>query len=199
MAELAHHPRLSRLLARRVVGVLNLVVLVTAVAAVERSRPALLVAVLLGVPVVGFQFVALQTGLPGHFALSWAFGAAFYAYTLVHLLHYVLRRDVMTADKLYGAVALYIMIAIFWAFSYGVLQYFYPGAFAVHGTVKALAFDELLFFSFVVLTSTGFGDIVALLIQSRFMAILEALSGVMYVAILIARLTGVYPTVDKAP
>ena len=51
----------------------------------------------------------------------------------------------------------------------------------------------------MVLTSTGFGDILPAMTQSRFLMILEVLTGVMYVAILIARLTGVYPGPGKEP
>jgi len=175
------------------IGLLNVVILVTAVAAVARSRPSFVIAMLLGLPTLCFQVLALQSGLPGHFALSWGFGAAFYAFTIAHLLHYVLRRDMMTADKLYGAVAAYVMIAILWAYLYGVLQYFYPGAYAYLGTPKTLDMAELIFYSFTVLTTAGFGDVTARLIQARFATLLEAVTGVMYVAILIARLTGVYP------
>lgn len=105
----------------------------------------------------------------------------------------------MTADKLYGAVAAYMMVAILWAFLYGVLQYFYPGAYAVGGTPKALDMGEMIYFSFTALSTAGFGDITPLLIQSRFLTILEMVTGVMYVAILIARLTGVYPVVAPKP
>ena len=182
---------------RVLVGLLNVIVLVTAVAAVERSRLSLVIACLLGLPTLAFQILALRSGLAGHFALSWGFGAAFYAFTLVHLMHYVLRRDMMTADKLYGAVAAYIMVAIMWAFLYGVLQYFYPGAYALHGMPKTLDMAELIFFSFTAITTAGFGDITPVLVQSRFLTILEMVTGVMYVAILIARLTGVYPVVER--
>lgn len=102
----------------------------------------------------------------------------------------------MTADKLYGAVAAYIRIGILWGCVFGVLQYFNPGAYALHGTPKALNLADLIFYSFTVLTTAGFGDITPTMIQSRFPTILEALTGVMYVAILIARLTGVYPVTD---
>ena len=180
---------------RALVGLLNIVILVTAVVAVERSRSSFVIAMLLGLPTLFFQILALQSDLPGHFALSWGFGAAFYAFTIAHLLHYVLRRDMMTADKLYGAVAAYAMIAIFWAYLYGVQQYFYPGAFASHGTPKTLDMAELIFYSFTVITTAGFGDVTAHVIQSRFATILESVTGVMYVAILIARLTSVYPFV----
>ena len=76
-------------------------------------------------------------------------------------------------------------------------QYFYPGAYAFGGTPKALDMAELIYFSFMALTTAGFGDITPALVQSRFLTVLEMVTGVMYVAILIARLTGVYPVVDK--
>ena len=225
MSNLDRHPRLALLLAQRcffmflsllallismpfvvdtargrvAVGLLNLVILLTAVMAAGRSRLAFMVAAILGLPTFGFQLLALESGMPVHFALSWGFGAAFYAFTIAHLLHYVLRRDHMTADKLYGAVAAYIMIALCWALLFGVLQYFYPGAYAYHGEARALDFSELIFYSFTVFTTAGFGDITPVLIQSRFPTILEAVTGVMYVAILIARLTGVYPVSGTKP
>lgn len=180
---------------RMLVGLLNLIVLLTAVAALERSRISFFIAIILGFPTLGFQIMALRSGSLDHFTLSWGFGAAFYAFTIAHLLQYVLRRDKMTGDKLYGAVAAYAMIAISWAYLYGVLQYFYPGAYGYHGEPKNLDLAELIFYSFTVLTTAGFGDVTPLLIHSRFATILEAVMGVMYVAILIARLTGVYPVV----
>jgi hypothetical protein len=184
----------------RVVGnVCNLIVLVTAVAAVGRSILSLVIALLLALPQLPFQFLALKSGDPGYFALTWGFGAAFYAFTLVHLLYYVLRKDWLTSDKLYGAVAAYMMIAILWAYLYGVLGYFYPGAYAFGGSPKTLDMGELIYFSFTTLSTAGFGDITPMVIQSRFLAVLEQVMGVMYVAILIARLTGVYPIVDAKP
>jgi Ion channel len=183
------------ILGRGLIGLINVTILLTAVVALERTRFSFAIAIALGLPTLAFQILALQSGSPEQFALYWGFGAAFYAFTIAHLLHYVLRRDNMTADKLYGAVAAYIMIALFWAFLYGVLQYFYPGAFAYLGAPKTLDMAYLIFYSFTVLTTAGFGDVTPMLMQSRFPTILEALTGVMYVAILIARLTGVYPVV----
>jgi len=184
---------------RRLLGLFNVIVLVTAVAAVGRSRFSVVIAVLLVVPAFAFQLVALESSLPGYFALSWGFNAAFYSFTLATLLHYVLRQDMMSADKLYGAVAAYLLIAMLWTFLHGVLQYFYPGAYAFGGTPKALDMGELIFFSFTALTTAGFGDMTPVLVQSRVLTILEMVTGVMYVAILIARLTGVYPVVGKKP
>ena len=177
--------------------VVNVTILLTAVAAMGRSRLMFVIAVIMALPVIVFRFLALESGLPGHLVLTWGFNAVFYVFILARLLHYVLRRDFMTSDKLYGAVAAYILVAVLWAYLHGVTQYFYPGAYAFGGTLKALDMTELLYFSFTTLATVGYGDITPALVQSRFLTILEMITGVMYVAILIARLTGVYPVVDK--
>jgi len=177
--------------------IINITILLTAVAVVGRSRSMLVIAVILVLPAIVFRFLALESNLPGYIALTWGFNAAFYIYILANLLHYVLRRDVMTADKLYGAVAAYILVAVLWAYLHGVTQYFYPGAYAFGGTPKALDMTELIYFSFTTLATVGYGDITPALVHSRYLTILEMITGVMYVAILIARLTGVYPVVAK--
>jgi VanZ family protein len=182
---------------RLILTLVNITVMLSAVAVVGRSWFSFVIAVVLVVPALVLRLLALGSNLPGYLALSWGFGAIFYAFILGDLLHYVLQRDVMTGDKLYGAVAAYILVAVLWANLHGVLQYFYPGSYSLGGTPKALDITELIYFSFTALTTAGFGDITPVLIQSRFLTVLEMITGVMYVAILIARLTGVYPVVPK--
>ena len=132
--------------------------------------------------------------------MSWGFTAVFYAFILADLLHYVLQRDEMTSDRIAvrGRGRIHAGRRL-WANLHGVTQYFYPGAYTFGGTPQALSMTDLIYFSFTALTTAGFGDIVPALIQSRFLTILEMVAGVMYVAILIARLTGVYPVVEKKP
>lgn len=178
---------------RLLVGVFNLVMLIAAVAAVARTRAHTCLMVVLGLPVIGLQLRALHSLEPTQTAEFYAAAAVFYLVAIVELMQYVLRREQITADKLYGAVAVYIMLAILWALFYGVLEYVYTGSFAAGGTPRRLDFAELVYFSFAVLTTSGFGDITPQLMPARFVAIFEQIVGVMYVAILIARLTGVYP------
>ncbi|MEP6932727.1 MAG: ion channel [Nitrospirota bacterium] len=180
---------------RLIVGLCNIIMLLTAVGAVGRSKLPLAIAIFLAVPTLTFQLLGLQSGGSGYKVWSWSCNAVLYSFTLGNLLHYVLRQDRITADKLYGAVAAYMLIAILWAFLHGVLQYFYPGAYAISGKVQTLDLPDFIYFSFSIITTAGFGDITPVLLQSRFLVILEGVTGVMYVAILIARLTGVYPVV----
>ena len=183
---------------RWIIGILNVLILLSAIAAVQRSKLTLIVAILLGLPTLVCQIIAVESRTPQHLVWSWSFNAAFYAFTIAQLLRYVLRQGRMTADKLYGAVAAYLMIAILAAFLHGVVQYVYPDAYMYQGSATTLELPDLIFFSFTVLTTAGFGDITPYEIHARFLTLLEAVTGVMYVAILIARLTGVYPIVTKS-
>jgi hypothetical protein len=99
----------------------------------------------------------------------------------------------MTQDKLFGAAAAYLMIGVLWAYVYVLVGHFYPGSFLVLGTPGRLAFADALYLSITVLTSTGFGDITPLSRQARGMCMVEQITGALFVAILIARLAGVYP------
>jgi Ion channel len=179
--------------------VANVAVLLTAIAAVGHNWKSFVIAVILVLPALVFRLMSLQSGQYSYLALAFGFNAVFYVFILANLMQYVFRRDVMSRDKLYGAVAAYILIAIFWAQLHGLTQYFYPGAYAFGGTPQVLDIGELIYFSFTALTTAGFGDIAPAVIQSRYLTVLEMVVGVMFVAILIARLTGVYPIMDKRP
>ena len=183
---------------RWTIGILNVLILFSAILAVQRSKLTLVAAILLALPTLACQIIAVESRTPEHLAWSWSFNAAFYTFTIGHLLRYVLRQGPMTADKLYGAVAAYLMIAILAAFLHGLVQYAYPDAYMYQGRATTLELPDLIFFSFTVLTTAGFGDITPHEVHARFLTLLEAVTGVMYVAILIARLTGVYPIVTKS-
>ena len=103
--------------------------------------------------------------------------------------------EVMNANKLYGAGAIYLMLGVTWAYFYGVIQYFYPGSFAPAGA--PLQQFDFLYFSFAVLTTAGFGDIVPVHPVARGLTMLEQIIGVLYVAILIARLSGMYSDAES--
>lgn len=141
-----------------VLQIIHLAVVVAAVATLGISILSFLIALLLAAPTLGFQWVGLTTNDPDMLMQSWAFGAALYLVTLIYLLGYVFRRKVMTGDKLWGAAAAYLMIGVLWAYFYTLVDYLYPGSFAIGGAAARFEMPEFIYFSFTVLTSTGFGD-----------------------------------------
>ena len=85
------------------------------------------------------------------------------------------------------------MIGVLWAMLYAIAAQLQPGSFAIAGNTTQPTFPDMLYFSITTLTSTGYGDIVPLLRQARALSVLEQLAGALFLAILIARLAGVYP------
>ena len=104
----------------------------------------------------------------------------------------------MTADKLFGAAAGYLMLGVMWAYFYVLIAYFYPDSFSIGGQPGPIAYHEALYFSITVLTSTGFGDIVPLSRQARGVCMVEQIAGALFLAILIARPGGRLPAASSA-
>jgi ion channel len=184
---------------RIALNAVNVFILFAAAVAVSHSRVCFALALALGLSSLAFQvasFVLLESEL---LLLSRGFGAAFYFLTVSYLLTYVLRREVLTLDKLYGAAAAFLMLGIIWAYFYSFVLAFYPGALASGGApIVEVRISEILYFSFTVLTSTGFGDITPVHPVARMLCVLEQVTGVLFIAILIARLAGTYPPITRS-
>ena len=119
--------------------------------------------------------------------------ALFYLFLLTFLiLGQALREGDTTSHRIMGAVAAYLLLGLSWSLVYYAIALWIPGAF--NGLGAAMEGDrELLhmhfqYFSFTVLTTVGFGDIVPVTPIARMAAVLEGVVGQLFPAILIARL-----------
>ena len=111
------------------------------------------------------------------------------------MLARLLRGSRVTSHHIQGAVAVYLMLGLIWGFVYSLVELRQPGSFnlpeAAVGETPANPgenIQELLYFSFVTLTTLGYGDVSPVGSSARTLAILEALVGQLYLVILIARL-----------
>ena len=103
----------------------------------------------------------------------------------------VSREGPVTGHRIRGAIALYLLIAMLFAFLYGLIETLAPGAFNVPGNWSrdaSASSEAFYYFSVVTLTTVGFGDITAVHPLVRSLVMLEALIGQLYPAILLARL-----------
>jgi hypothetical protein len=180
---------------RVLVQATQVLVLIAAVAAVGRTVLPFVIALLLGIPAFFFQSgITFGYGDPEMFRIySNIFHAAFYIVAVVYLLRYVFSPNVMTDDKLFGAASVYLMLALMFAYVYLFIQLINPGAFGSGAGERQRSFYDLLYMSFGLLTSNGPGDVTPVGPKVRAIVILEQIIGVLYVAILIARLAGIYP------
>ena len=106
----------------------------------------------------------------------------------------VFRSGGITIYRIYGAIAVYLLLGILWGEFYILIYLFQPGSFYFDPATQfgEPPISELLYFSFTTLTTVGFGDIVPVHPVARSMATLEALVGQLYPAVLLARLVTLY-------
>jgi ion channel len=126
--------------------------------------------------------------------VQWILIFIFFAFCATRLLKKVLRPGFVTAGKLYDAVSVYLLLGLTWASLYNWTEQRVPGSFRLtsESSPHPITPEIFLYFSFSTLTTVGYGDVIAVRSLSRMLVSLEAIAGVLYVAILIARLAGSY-------
>lgn len=181
-------------LGQTLLNLADALILLAAAAAVGRTTVSFGFAVVMACATMLLQFFAARHDDHELWTLYMVCLAAYYTVVLVLLLAYVFRRDVMTMDKLWGAAAAYMLLGLAWAIVYALVQHHAPASFAIGGTTRDLDGADLLYFSFTVLTSAGFGDIVPVRQPAKTVVVFQQIAGTLYVAILIARLIDAYPS-----
>jgi hypothetical protein len=160
------------------------------------------ISVALAILALGLQVAWLSTHETTVEFIFVAVFAAFCLYTALVILRHVLAAGPVFADTVHSALSVYILLALFWAGAYALVEIASPGAFSFPATSANVAahlqtaylFGDTLHFSIATLTSTGYGDIVPLAPFARSLSQLEQLGGVFYIAVLISRLIGLYPS-----
>lgn len=126
--------------------------------------------------------------------LAMVYAAVLEAVLTVALLSYVFDTGRVTADKILGAVAAFLLLAMLFATLFAMLQLAEPGA--LRSSIDAggpMGWFALFYFAVTVLTSTGFDDIVPTNDRARALVIVAQITGTMYIAFLVARLATLYP------
>ena len=172
---------------------INAFVVLSAAAAVGRTVLSFLVVFLLIGAGVGLRFASMDDGRAALFNWALVFHALVYLSVVVLLLRYVFGPEVMDGDRLWGAASAYLMIGIFWCFVYALIELEKAQTFLVRGTPTKMELTDLLYFSFSTLTTIGFGDVIPVSKPGQIAAILEGIIGTLFLAILIAKLVGIYP------
>lgn len=131
---------------------------------------------------------------PEFLVLSMVSAIGFVGLVIVRLLLYVLQTDEVNYETLCASVAGFLMIGLLWMVGFKLLGILDPGAFSFAQSGQTMDGFESFYFSFVTLTTIGFGDIAPVSKVARMLAILEAIAGMFYVALLVARLVSIHST-----
>jgi Ion channel len=120
-------------------------------------------------------------------------------YVTSAILFVTFRRGDVDVDTLQAALCVYLMIGLMWVYVYALIALAAPGSFLVQGNrmapwsdpkSRSAEFVHLLVFSFSTLTTSGLSDVTPVTGFARICATLEAVSGQVYLAVVVARLVG---------
>jgi len=115
----------------------------------------------------------------------------FMSIVIMVLLGRIFSVTVVTADTVRGGLSIYFLMGIFWSFVFGLLIMLDPGAISFSGDSGG-ASSTLLYYSFVTMTTLGYGDITPVSGVARSLAVLEATLGQIFITVFIARLVGLH-------
>jgi ion channel len=139
--------------------------------------------------------------LPLHWSVyaGSAFCIVFLFYISIFIFRFIFETEQITLNMIFAGICLYLYIGLIWTFIYLVTEVSRPGSFSFatelpadpEGLVDSLR-SNFSYFSYVTLTALGYGDVTPLTRFARSWAILEALTGQFYLAVVVARLIGLF-------
>jgi voltage-gated potassium channel Kch len=119
----------------------------------------------------------------------------FVIFLVGQFLRFILRAPRVNAEVMYAGISVYLLLGLSWMFAYQLVARLVPGSFAFStGPASGQTMDGFTayYFSFVTLTTVGYGDITPVTNGARALAAMEAMTGTLYVAVLISRLVALY-------
>src|SRR5216110_2101421 len=175
-------------------GLFSLVLVAGVLAVADRKR-VLVIALVLAIPAIAGRWINhFRPNLvpPAVFLVA---GLVLVAFVVVNLLRFVLRAPSVNTEVLCASISAYLMLGLMWTMAYWLVDQLTPeGAFSFNtsaGTHSMNGFNAF-YFSFVTLSTVGYGDITPVSKVVRMLAAMEAMTGLLYMAVLIARLVALY-------
>jgi hypothetical protein len=120
----------------------------------------------------------------------------YFLFITYKLVFYVVRKEAVSANTIYGAIAGYLLIGIVGALIFSMVEVFYPKSF--HFTHdEGREFHDFLYYSFVTLSTVGYGDVTPVNSKAQSFSVLLSIAGQFYLTILVAILVGKYLNRDS--
>jgi hypothetical protein len=176
---------------RAILGVVQIAIVLIALAAVRRTPTLTWVAVLFVPPAMVFTVLEAISPDNGPIVLGSAlFHVPFYFFVSYAMIRYLFHDDRVTRDELFATGAAFTVVAWGFAYLYAAAQVIWPDSFVGAGGDGDRTWFELLYLSFTTLTSVGLSDVVPIEPHARSLVMIEQVAGVFYVALVVARLIG---------
>lgn len=178
-----------------ILSVLFSMVLLAAVLAVAKRKRVLIIAIILVIPAIVGRWINHFRPDMIHPAVFLVFALVLLAFVIAHMLRFILRAPVVNVEVLCASISVYLMLGLIWSIAYWLVDDLTPGGAFSFNTIRGAetmnGFTGF-YFSFITLSTVGYGDITPVSRIARWLAAMEAMTGLLYVAVLIARLVSLY-------
>lgn len=178
--------------AQHLVQSTTVITLMVAVWGVDSERLILRKALIFPVAIIAMALMSFWLDTTGFDHIHLFLLLIFFISTAQKTAKQVLFTGEIDGNKILGAICLYLLMGLIWAILFTLMQLSFVGSFQNLGdsTEWFTLFPDFIYFSFVTLTTLGFGDISPVQPVARFLVYLEAIVGQFYLAILVASLVG---------
>ena len=175
-------------------------VLVASLLLVSHRRATFWLGLALAGPALALDWAGLFTASRGLAVAASAATSCFLVLIVVTTGNVLLRAQRVTSDTILGGICVYLLLGMLWMSTYGLVEIVRPGSFLLGGVplgeagteLDRFRYAEILYFSFVTLTTVGYGDVTPASAAARSLAVGEAIVGQLYLAIFVARLMGLH-------
>ena len=159
--------------------------------AIGKEEKRLRIALALLLPVITGMWVTYFVHVPYLSLVGDCCSIIFLAFTIIIILSRLFKEEEVTLDVIYSALVSFMLIALMWAFIFDILEGLSPGSFLVTEGQFEDSRIHFIYYSFVTITTVGFGDILPVSLTARAFSIVEMVVGQIFLIVLIARLVGI--------
>ena len=165
-------------------------VLISAVYAVSESKRTTVIASVLAVVWGALQWTTNIVESPALDVADSIIAIVFLSYIIYQSLLFFGSSRKVNFNIVIASVVVYLLMALIWAEAYNLIEIVAPGSFNFAVVISEAGSSRFTYFSFVTITTLGYGDIIPATNLARAVSMLEAFVGQTYLVVLVARLVG---------
>ena len=167
-------------------------VFISAIYAISQKRHHALIAIFLALPAIASTWGSYLYDSKALFLVGRVSMVMFYILVIINILTFIFKQDEIRRDLIVGAAVVYLLMALMWSSLYMMLETLSPGSFALPDGQLQNSRYLFIYYSFVTITTLGYGDVTPLTSMASGVSTLEAIIGQLYLIITVAWLVGVH-------
>jgi|UPI00036E1AFE hypothetical protein len=174
--------------------------LISAISSISDSRRAIMIAITLIISGIALKGFWLLFGGDIFYIGYHLFNVIFLSLIIYYVSRYIFQSRRINADMIYASLCTFLLLGLLWAILFSLTDHLFPSSFYIANAVEGLSSMHFgdgnsifpVYYSFVTLTTLGYGDIFPLTSIAKMLAVTEALTGQLYLVVIVARLVGLH-------